>query len=55
MVWHNDFKGDVPMKVQLTQAIVPVEVTGSGSDPNIYYNTGNYYYDEVTDDVIQHI
>lgn len=55
MVWHNDFKGDVPMKVQLTQAIVPVEVTGSGSDPNIYYNTGRYYYDEVTDDVIQHI
>lgn len=55
MVWHNDFKGDESMKVQLTQAIVPVEVTGSGSDPDIYYNTGNYRYDEVTDDVIQHI
>ena len=55
MVWHNDFKGDEPMKVHLTQAIVPVEVTGSGSDPDIYYNTGHYHYDEVTDDVIQHI
>ena len=55
MVWHNDFKGNEPMKVHLTQAIVPVEVTGSGSDPDIYYNTGNYHYDDVTDDIIQHI
>lgn len=55
VVWTNYLLGDVPMKVYLTNAIVPTEMESESSDPDIFTNTGKYHYDMVTDDVIQHI